>query len=130
MKLYHYTCQHGRDAIGTAGTVQPLAMWAPQAAQRLAEPLRWMTELAWFTDLAQPDREGLGLTMLTSPCDRTAYRYQAVELAGVVRWLDVWRDYRPHAVLLHLADGVRPGAWWVAREPVPVALDQDYMRRN
>jgi hypothetical protein len=120
LALYHFTCDHGRAALGDAGEVMPLSLFDPEAAQRAPEWASWV-RLAWFTDQPQAsDPQALGLTSLTVRCDRTRYRYRVLDPEPLLPWLKVWRNYGPKVRLLHLAEGVRPGTWWVSEAPVPV----------
>lgn len=117
--MWHYTCDHGRAALGVRGWVVPAHLWAPRT-----DPYptgQW----AWFTDLATPNRDALGLTMNLTKCDRTAYRYRVTDEAHVVPWMHV-RRHVPGALRddLESAPGARPRHWWVSVEPVPVVLDQ------
>lgn len=120
MNLYHYTCTHGRVAIGDRGVVMPIADHAPDAVHRCPEDWRWLTYLCWFTDLYPPDRLSLGLTMDTVACDRTVHRYRATDTRSLVRWLDTRATWPPTARVLNSAG--LPGRWWVSYLPVPVEL--------
>jgi hypothetical protein len=117
--LYHYTCRHGRDAILRAGMVVPRF-----------QPLLGV-DLAWFTDLPTPDRDGLGLTSYTLACDRTAWRVP-VQHAGAVAWTTYRRallraDVTPlrRSLLrrgverLETEPGAMPRHWWVSTEDTP-----------
>jgi hypothetical protein len=123
-KLYHYTCQHGRLAIGSYGYVLPLWSWNPRAGARLGERWRPLAEVSWFTDLDSPwPPRALGLTRSTIRCDRTQYRYRVVDDRDVVPWLD--SPYRREPLLLlERAGGALPRHWYVATKPVVVALDE------
>lgn len=113
--LFHYTCRdHGFAGIGTSGFVIPPA---------LRHPDRDVDPLAWFTDLTRPNRDALGLTMHTTTCDRTTYRYRVTDTAQISRWTDVRRSH-PLAALLEGVPGARPAHWFVAVDSVPVVLDQ------
>jgi hypothetical protein len=123
--IYHYTCGHGRRALGEAGTVRALAEWNRGAAKLLdLAGSSAIGTLSWFTDLDVPVVEALGLTRATIYCDRTRYRYRVVEddLGLVVPWLD---SPRRAGWLLNLEHprGVMPRHWFVATEPVRVVLD-------
>lgn len=123
--LYHFTCDHGRAALGGRGDALPLRMHSQGRVDLLPVEHRWMADLVWFTDLGTPTRTALGLTSHTLPCDRLAYRYRALDTARVERWLDVCAAVAPRAdyVNLHRSPGVLPGTWWVAWEAVSVELD-------
>lgn len=105
--LYHYTCgDHGGPLIAEAGEVRP-GSWG----------------LAWFTDLAVPDRAALGLQGPLARCDRTRYRFRATEEEHLVPWVAVRRNHPKVAALLEATPGVRLMHWWVSTRPVPVMLD-------
>jgi hypothetical protein len=113
MDLYHYTCDHGHDQIDD-----------------LVVPATWQTDrasgtpgvYAWFTDLADPMRDALGLTSHMLACDRTAHRYRVLDSVGVVPWVTVRRMWA-WAEELESAPGARPRHWFVADGPVRVEYD-------
>lgn len=124
MTLYHYTCAHGRAALGKSGTVLPIREWNRRAARRVRPDRRAITEISWFTDLDGPGAEALGLTRHASTCDRTAFRYRVRdEDAGlVVPWVGcAWRQ--GWMLLLERADGALPRHWFVSPVGVRVTLD-------
>lgn len=106
VQLWHYTCDHGRRHIGDVGALQP------------------NRGRVWLTDLAEPDRDALGLTMRLLTCDRTQHRYRVLDDAGAVPY---------HAVRLaeftaDQRDELETGGgllrhWWIATTPVPVMYD-------
>lgn len=109
VELYHYTCDHGRQAIGLSGMLLPHGL--PGGVQ-----------LVWLTDMSTPDRRSLGLTSAMLRCDRTQHRYRITDDTGVMRWLAVRRRF--HSLgLLELTPGVRPAHWWVSLTPIPAAYD-------
>lgn len=121
LQLFHYTCDHGRAAIGPSGFVVPIRVHSPEAAARLPVELAWMGEVSWFTDMAVPDRIALGLTSAMQPCDRTAFRYRVTDAAECLPWSVAYRLLPRDAWRLTVGDHL-PGRWWVAWEPVPVEL--------
>lgn len=111
--LYHYTCDHGHNLI--RGTVVPadiLGRYANDGPHIYA----------WFTDLAHPNRDALGLTSRILTCDRTRWRYRVTDARDLIHWTHVRRDH-PWSEVLESAPGARPMHWWVSRHPVPVTLD-------
>lgn len=120
--LWHYTCDHGREALGDAGLLlSPYEQGVdPQRFPRWARDLAY---LVWLTDLETPFVSALGLTKETLDCDRTRHRYQVS--GGVTwKWLDVRRVLQPRLVAeLEQAPGACPGNWWVARGPLHVAYN-------
>lgn len=124
MTLWHYTCQHGRNALGRVGVVKPLAMWNPRASARLG-PWDALGTLSWFTDLETPVADALGLTSRTIECDRTAYRYRVLDATHIVRWLgSEWRARYPELRSLEIVAGALPMHWYVSGYVVPVELDE------
>lgn len=117
MKLFHYTCDHGRAGIGERGVLKPTrTFWGGPA-------------VCWLTDMDPPDRDGLGLTSHTLSCDRLQYRYVVADSAGCERWLTSRiRAHAPlHAVLmLEAIDGVKPDRWWISTVGLRATLDNGY----
>lgn len=120
--LYHFTCDHGREALGKTGLVKPPAQWAPEAAKKYPEGWGWLGEVCWFTDLARPDAIALGLTSATLGCDRTRWRYRVTDDTGIKPWAVAARSLPRTAWQLTIGDYL-PGRWWLAWGPVPVQLD-------
>ena len=87
--------------------------------------IRLPVNVVWLTDLAEPDRDALGLTSTMLSCDRTEYRVTvAPEAVGAAVWWPVWsrrveREIRE--AYEDAAPGLRPVHWWVSEVPVPVA---------
>ena len=107
MTYWHYTCKDSAAKIGPAGKIKPGG-----------------SHYAWFTDMAHPNRDALGLTMNYIDCDRTTHRYRVVEDALLVRWLEVRRSEDWDWVrLLEHSPGARPMHWWVSEDPVGVIYD-------
>lgn len=100
--FWHYTCPHGFVGVSADGVVKP-------------NPA---TGLAWFTDMAVPDAEALGLTKITLTCDRTTHRFRVLRLTNLRRADEVL----PGRLLR--AMGGQPERWWVSERPVPVVLDE------
>ena len=122
MTIYHYTCNHGREALGNAGMVLPIADWEPRAAAKLAQsPYPDLALISWFTDLDVPIAEALGLTRATILCDRTKYRYRVIDDIAVTPWIR--SPHRRRLRDLERADGAMPMHWYVSTEPVHVVLD-------
>lgn len=112
--LYHYTCDHGHSLIRER--VIP-GTW--QAGQSL---IGTPGEYVWFTDLALPLRDALGLTSHIVDCDRTVHRYRATSTADIVPWREVRRQWE-WAEELESAPGARPMHWFVSSVAVPVTYD-------
>jgi hypothetical protein len=117
-QLWHYTCDHGRAAIGTAGLLKP-------AQELTTRQLPWPAGFVWLTDLATPNAHALGLTRYLVACDRTAHRYRVTDEQSATPWLAIrrqvpaaWRDElegAPGAMLRH---------WYVSSQHVAVVLDE------
>lgn len=130
--LWHFTCQHGRKALGARSALLPLAEWNPPAAGLLAPDMRALAGIVWMTtEPVVTDRAALGLTGRLSRCDRTRFRYRVTDPSGVRPYVDVWRELLPRWMHLELTGtpGARPGLWWVATAPVPVRLAGNGNRR-
>ena len=114
MTYWHYTCDHGRAALGDAGIVHP-------AKYLTDRPMPWPGRFAWFTDMDTPQPAALGLTRILVSCDRTAHRYRVTDDTHLTPWSDFARNL-PRAVRdeLELEPGARPRHWWVALLGVPV----------
>lgn len=110
--LYHFTCDHGREALGDRGVIRPGADLTDGAVP-------WTSALVWLTDLPRPQREGLGLTSHLIRCDRTQYRYRVLDGEQVTRWTTFARDLpRAYRESVECAPGAMPAHWWVAVEGV------------
>lgn len=123
--LWHFTCSHGRAALGHQSKLLPLNEWNPAAAELLAPDARVLAELIWMTsEPTVSDPRALGLTRRLSLCDRTEYRYRVLDAAPARLYVDVWRELLPRSMHVELcgAPGARPGLWWVATAPVSVRL--------
>lgn len=112
MRLYHYTCGHGRDGIVADGCVRP----------NVHPYLRMLPPLVWLTDLDVPTREALGLTSTWLTCDRTQYRFafDVSDDSGVSHWPVAAHHARlPRAVRdLLESGGALPTHWYVAFHPI------------
>lgn len=106
--LFHFTCSHGREGIGTKGvlTVPP-----------------WPS-LVWLTDLDAAPAEALGLTQIILRCDRTRYRYRVTDTGTCEPWLgsEARSTLGTWSAMLEAATGAMPRHWWISAEPVPVIL--------
>lgn len=110
--LYHFTCDRGRAGIAASG----LMVWP---RKRLGTK-----PLAWFTDLAAPSREALGLTSTVLSCDRMRYRFRLVRGPKLVPWSEYLQtataEDRELAEMLAMAPGAQPEHWFVSPTPVKV----------
>lgn len=122
MTLWHYTCDHGFDAIGDHGYVLPVADLRPRHYRLQQLP---QAHFSWFTDLAVPQQHALGLTSYTLGCDRTRYRYRVTDPENLWRWTYARRQLGPAPWIADLeeAPGAEPDHWWIADLPVPVIYD-------
>lgn len=125
--LYHYTCAHGRLALGEGGALLPPLWQIDEIPSGFPPAALTLLGLVWATEEARPDRYALGLTSATISCDRLAHRY-AVPSWQFARWGRV-RSRFPVAVVeaLETARGAQPAMWLVAEGPVDGAtLDHSY----
>lgn len=114
--FYHYTCDHGRAALGECGTLQPFG-----GRRRFIAP--WPARYVWVTDLDTPVRDALGLTSSFLMCDRTRFRYRVLEPSTVQPWADLAGQAGVWRAALEEAPGARPKHWYFSVEPVPVVYD-------
>lgn len=132
-RLFHYTCGHGRKGLGDMGLVKPYTLLVKDTLTTsdlgLDPILQWLQQRVWFTDMATPNRDALGLTMNYTRCDRTKWRYRLTvppAEAGLEAWMEA-RDHVPATIrdLLERSPGARPRHWWVAHNrEVPVIYDR------
>ena len=110
--LYHYTCEHWAMMIGPAGVLRP---WY--------QPFLGIG-LVWLTDMAEPDREALGLTSSMLMCDRTEHRYRVTSAADIEPWL-LFPSHAADDEFLALFESPprQPARWFVSRHDVAVVLD-------
>jgi hypothetical protein len=107
MILYHFTCSHGYEGIGSRGLIRPYPHFL------LGVSVLWLTSEAW------PDREETGLTQSLTKCDRMAYRYRIAGAQSAVPWLE--SEQRKEASPSLVDDLERYGApeqWWISPEPL------------
>lgn len=123
MPLFHYTCDHGRDAIGTEGFIAPPRIHSPEVAERYPEELAWLADVVWLTNQPHPDPIALGLTSEILDCDRTRWRYRVTDSMGCESYMLAARSWLPRSAWQLTVGDHRPGLWWVARGWVPVELD-------
>lgn len=117
MTFFHYTCDHRHPALLDAGIAVP-------GADLTTGAVPWTGALVWFTDLAHPIREALGLTSHLLACDRTEHRYRVTDDTAVEPWTKWARSLPPaYRDALELAPGARPAHWFVATTGVPVVYD-------
>lgn len=117
MRLYHYCCSCSARRITQRGFLQPNGA----ALFGMA--------LVWLTDLAVPDREGLGLTSHILRCDRLEHQYIAdVEAEQVERWIDsdIRRTLSAEPDFHEFEDGRRPDTWWIATRPIFAVRNRAY----
>jgi hypothetical protein len=117
--LYHYTCDHRAPLVRADGLVVPAHHLRRDDGRPNPVALIPWCAFAWFTDLEVPIRAALGLTSDLVACDRTEYRFRAIEGARLVHWTDIRRRYG-WAEILETAPGARPAHWYVSADPVPV----------
>lgn len=116
LPLYHLTCEHGRNGIGTRG------MCVPNPEPRALEVQPWLTQMvSWFTTDPEADQYANGLASLVLPCNRTKYVYRVITPGRCEPWIG--SKHRTQFAIDSLeGPGQRPELWWVATEPVAVRL--------
>lgn len=120
MRLYHFTCaDHGRAGIGTSGFIKP-----NRHVLLSIPPVVWLTDLPTIED-----RDGVGLTMSLTACDRTEYRYR-VSIGSAFVGVYHWPEFAD--AMLRPEDGRaredmerygKPEHWWVSTRPLWAVLD-------
>jgi hypothetical protein len=109
--LYHYTCRDRLASIRADRELIP--QWHPLLGN----------SLVWLTDLAVPDKRGLGLTadhLLT--CDRTEARITVYRRPEVQRWTTWARKNGVSYIarfMLEGAGGAFPMHWWISPVRLP-----------
>lgn len=105
MRLYHFTCDHGRSAIPRTGLLQP-----------------GMDGFVWLTDDPTAARVAVGLTSYLLACDRMAHRFTALDSSTCIRWVQHPTARTAWGRALSLTPGAMPGTWWVSGSPVPAVM--------
>lgn len=119
--LWHYTCDHGHQALLNGPTLLPGAQVPGYPQERLDSPMGVLALLSWMTDLEQPDADALGLTMRTIGCDRTRHRWRVLQPDRALRWGRVRSQIEPWVLDgLELKGGAQPVHWWVSQRPIAV----------
>lgn len=112
-ELWHFTCSHGRRAIGKRGLLIP----------QIRHPLLGV-RVIWLTTEAAPDRQATGLGMTYTTCDRMEYRYRVLQPERCLRWLaSPFRVVSPADAVTDLEMYGDPEHWWVTAVPTMAALD-------
>lgn len=112
MRLFHFTCDHGHDAIGKRGELRPMA-----------EHPFLHVKVVWLTTESSPDPEQTGLTRRIAKCDRMKYRYVVSDVRACRPWLDSpERAAAPPGAVADLESYGDPEHWWIASDPVPARL--------
>jgi hypothetical protein len=123
VRLFHFTCDHGRRGIGS-GTCLLLPQLHPWLGKKLV----------WLTTQAYPDRHATGLTSRYITCDRMRWRYVVTDSAACRAWLSSLERAMldPARVRdFEVQDDGTPAApeqWWISDRPVHAQLDRAYQR--
>jgi hypothetical protein len=124
-RLFHYTCFHGATKIRDDDSIRPANSLPEKLTYAMLPPetqdtAKAIAGLCWFTDLNPPDRDALGLTMLSLTCDRTSFGFEVIPDWRVVQWWPIVR--RNYKILwpLETHDGAMPAHWFVSEHPVKV----------
>lgn len=115
---FHFTCRHGHDRIGEAGTLLP----ACQLTDVIPEAW-WPSRFVWLTDLPVPPLAALGFQRQSGGCDHLAHRYRVTDASTVRAWTQVRRGLVRTRSVLEDLPGVKLRHWYVSTLPVPVVLD-------
>jgi len=110
--LYHFTCDHGFNALGEEGM-----LCAPVTHPFLG------CSVVWLTTQAQPDRESTGLGMTYTSCDRMKYCYEVSEPEKCRPWLGSLERFKsPLGAVEDLERYGDPEHWWITAEPTKAKL--------
>ena len=114
MRLFHFTCEHGHQALGNRGFLVP----------QIEHPYLHI-KVSWLTTEETPDRTRTGLGMTFTRCDRMQYRYVVSGLA--VELCRPWPTSPERAgaqatAVWMLEEYGDPEHWWITDEPVPARL--------
>jgi hypothetical protein len=113
---YHFTCEHHVFDIVAVGAVIPhrhpfMPMMAP---------------MAWFTTLAHPSADDVGLTSTILSCNRLAHRFQVLDHSTLIPWSYVVEHAPPSVlprwVIADLGRYGKPDTWLVSTTPVEVMV--------
>lgn len=123
MNMYHYTCDCALEKIEADNwLLKPNLLTA-----KFGLPV-----VVWLTDMEQPDKQALGLTSRTLPCDRTQHRLAIPDTSSVVPWSQ-WcrannftraqRDVLEVSNRFGSASQAQPRRWFVSSKPIWATLD-------
>jgi hypothetical protein len=118
VKLWHYTCADAAPLIAADGFLLP----NPVTALRLP-PLSWATDLD-PSDVPDLDL-ALGLRGAHARCDRTAYRFEVLDVDAFEPWTTYAHRERVPWQVRHVLDGTPGGLprhWHVARRSARVVV--------
>ena len=132
-QVWHFTCEHGRQAIGGVGQIFPLrAMLTTNVLDTQEETTKRIASLAWFTTVGdittREEARSIGLhSTETLKCERWTHRYRVGKrsIKNLVSWQVervTWPEHIRQA-LEHATAGIEPQFWWVSASPVPVFYD-------
>ncbi|MFL5913910.1 MAG: hypothetical protein ACJ768_25520 [Gaiellaceae bacterium] len=120
-RLWHYTCDDGAPLITAAGVLLP-------------RPHPWLPEpVTWATDLLPGDVPNLDLALgvrgAHATCDRTAHRFEVVDVDEFEPWTQYARRQTRAGLLspaarerLDSTPGGFPRHWWLSTRPARVAI--------
>lgn len=114
MRLWHWTCDHGRHGIGIDGQIDPGPAYC----------------LVWLTSDKKATREDLGLTSTILDCDRMSFLYE-VDTENAEPWIGSdARDRMDAGLVADLECGRRAECWWISLEAVRGRLVTPRIRRG
>lgn len=125
-RLYHYTCDHGRRDIGSSNCLLLPHMHV------------WLGfKLLWLTDLDDPSRESVGLTMDRISCDRLRFRYvvdSSLDLVFCRPWLDSTERGSIESNVAYLRaledpNFAHPEHWWIVTRAVHARFDRTWVHQ-
>jgi hypothetical protein len=135
-RLFHFTCAHGRSAIGVRGWLVP--QWSV-IAERLAggealgipdvdlDTVRSLASVIWLTSESWPLARAIGLDKKAhgATCDRMAYRYvvRGVSIEQCEPWVgSARRDALDPLLIAGFEANREPECWWITQCPTRATL--------
>lgn len=126
MDLFHFTDKTAARAIGMRreGRISAMTHRFPDVAAKQPPEYRPLFALVWATDLPDPERDALGLTMHSISVDRTTHRFRILDRGSFTPYTAVRREL-PRTIRegLESAPGAMPMHWFCSAYAVPVLFD-------
>jgi hypothetical protein len=123
MRLWHYTCDHGRQAIGARGNLVPPPYEGANVAERFGQQFAWYDRDDRPVWLTAGNFTSTGIPHNPQMCDRSACRYLVTAPELAEPWLPSrCRAQAPRWLVRGLERSGDPAQWWIAQVPIPARL--------